>query len=273
LQHQNNNIFARMDFTLKTYRKLLLAFSRAEYGFITFEEFCRKSLQNSTATSHEEAPQKFVILRHDVDLRAENALAIAKTEHSLGIRASYYFRAVPQSNKPEIITQIVDLQHEIGYHYEDLALAKGNTAAAMQHFEEKLAYFRRFYPVTTICMHGSPTSKYDNRTVWKTNDYRQYGIIGEPYFDVDFNRVFYLTDTGRCWDGEKFSVRDKVKSAFNLHCKSTNDIINALKINELPSKIMITTHPQRWTDNKAAWTAELILQNIKNFIKIMIVKN
>ena len=38
-----------------------------------------------------------------------------------------------------------------------------------------------------------------------------YGIIAEPYFDLDFDEVFYLTDTGRRWDGDDVSVRDKVE--------------------------------------------------------------
>ena len=41
-------------------------------------------------------------------------------------------------------------------------------------------------------------------------DYQDFGLIGEPYFDVDFNEVAYYTDTGRRWDGEDVSVRDKV---------------------------------------------------------------
>jgi len=46
-------------------------------------------------------------------------------------------------------------------------------------------------------MHGSPLSKYDNRKIWEKYDYRDYGIIAEPYFDIDFNEVFYMTDKGR----------------------------------------------------------------------------
>jgi len=38
-----------------------------------------------------------------------------------------------------------------------------------------------------------------------------YGIIAEPYFDMDFKEVLYLTDTGRRWDGDRVSVRDKVE--------------------------------------------------------------
>ncbi len=36
--------------------------------------------------------------------------------------------------------------------------------------------------------------------MWKRYSYRDFGIIAEPYFDVDFGEVLYLTDTGRRWD-------------------------------------------------------------------------
>jgi len=82
---------------------------------------------------------------------------------------------------------------------------------AYVEFCKNLEYFRTFYPVKTICMHGSPLSKYDNRDIWNKYDYKKLGLIGEPYFDIDFSKVLYLTDTGRCWDGDKVSVRDKVR--------------------------------------------------------------
>jgi hypothetical protein len=179
---------------------------------------------------------------------------------------------VPQSDNPQIIKKIAELGHEIGYHYEDLSIFGGNETKAIKHFEEKLTYFRKYYPVKTICMHGSPTSKFDNKSIWKSNSYRNFGIIGEPYFDVDFNKILYLTDTGRSWDGERFSVRDKVKSDFNLHFKSTQEIIKTIENEQLPPKIMITTHPQRWTNNKTEWTVELFSQTLKNIIKRLIVK-
>jgi len=249
-----------MDFTLKIYKELLTALKTAGYNFITFEQFCEGK-----------TTEKFVILRHDVDLKAENSLATAKIEHDLGILGSYYFRIVPQSNKPNIIKQIAELGHEIGYHYEDLSLFKGNENEAIKHFEKQLEHFRQFYPVRTICMHGSPTSKIDNRSIWETYNYRDFGIIGEPYFDIDFNKVFYLTDTGRCWDGEKYSVRDKVKSSFTQSYHTTNQLIEAIKNNELPNQIMITTHPQRWTDSKVEWSIEFLSQHLKNIIKRILI--
>jgi hypothetical protein len=82
----------------------------------------------------------------------------------------------------------------------------------MESFLKNLEAMRKIADIKTICMHGSPMSPYDNRLLWTKYDYRDYGIIGEPYFDVDFSRVAYYTDTGRRWDGDSVSVRDKVGS-------------------------------------------------------------
>ena len=122
-------------------------------------------------------------------------------------------------------------------------------------------------PVSTICMHGSPMSKFDSRDLWKKYNYREFGILGEPYFDLDFDKIFYLTDTGRKWDGNKVSVRDKVTSSFNLNFHSTDEIISAIKNGQMPLQVMFTFHPQRWTNNPVLWMKELIVQNLKNFLK------
>ena len=158
-----------MDFTHKKYSQLLNVFIDNGYRFITFENYCNRERGND---------DKFVILRHDVDLKAENSLEIAKIEHHFGIKASYYFRVVEQSNKPEIIKAIASMGHEIGYHYEDMTVCEGQAEKAIAHFEKCLSYFRQYYPVETICMHGSPRSKFDGRDLWKDYDYHDYGIIG-----------------------------------------------------------------------------------------------
>ena len=75
-------------------------------------------------------------------------------------------------------------------------------------------------------MHGSPLSKWDNRDLWKRYDYRDFGIIAEPYFDVDFNEVLYLTDTGRRWNNSKASVRDKVEGTEVRGQKQRGHILN-----------------------------------------------
>ena len=277
------------DFTLHKYRSLLESLLQQGYQFLTFEQYCElqtspdrliassphRPIASSPHRSIASSPHnpKYILLRHDVDLKAANSLATAQIEHELGLQASYYFRVVPQSNQPDIIRAISDLGHEIGYHYEDMAIMQGDTTKAYAHFQQQLTYFRQFYPVRTICMHGAPTSQWDGKELWKHYDYHDLGIIGEPYFDVDFSQMFYLTDTGRCWDGYKVSVRDKIPvyqdqwNAQGLVYHTTNDIIHAAEQGSLPPCIMITTHPQRWTDRPLAWLKELLLQNAKNIIK------
>ncbi|MEJ2594048.1 MAG: hypothetical protein P8100_02710 [bacterium] len=249
-----------MDFTQKIYKELLESLKDSGYTFQTFEQF----VQNPG--------KKVVVLRHDVDKLPQNGLDLAKIEHSLGLQASYYYRIVKESNQPRLIEAVRDLGHEIGYHYEDLTLAKGDKKKAIDRWEKNLAYFRRFYPVTTACMHGSPMSKWDNRLIWEDYNYKDYGIIAEPYFDIDYHDVFYITDTGRSWNSTGVSVRDKVDSGFHIEVESTPHFISLAKAGKLPPKIIINTHPQRWFDPGFGWFRELVLQNLKNQVKRLIVQ-
>ena len=253
------------DFSLDIYRELLEILQKQGYELISYSDYCHNR------------KGKFVILRHDVDAKPENSLRTAQIEASIGAKASYYFRKGKESNNPEIIRAIAKLGHEIGYHYEDMSLCGGDVEKAWSHFKTWLEYFRQYYAVETICMHGAPTSKWDGKDLWKAHDYRELGIIGEPYLDTDFSDVFYLTDTGRCWDGYKVSVRDKIPgrqdewTAKGLTWHTTPDLIRAIEEDKLPAHVMITSHPQRWTNNRGEWIKELVLQTIKNIVKRTIV--
>ena len=307
-----------MDFTLKIYRSLLESLIAQNHTFQPYAGF----LENP-------AP-RCIILRHDVEARYGNALEMAKIQHEKGIRGTYYFRFLPGHFDTGIIREIAAMGHEIGYHYDDLSHCKGNYEKAIRRFEKNLATLREIAPVKTICMEGAPLSKWDNRWLWGkgvqsskfkvqsslntahrspftahrspltahsspfTAHYSDYGIIGEPYFDTDFSDVFYLTDTGRRWDG-KGSVRDKVgqldswavgqldnwtvgrhnpepgtwNPELKFHC--TADIIAAASAGLLPDRIMFTFHPQRWTDRPFPWIRELVMQNAKNVVKRLVV--
>ncbi len=269
-----------MDFTLLTY-KALLENLHQNYTFLPFSAFFQ--------STNPAINKSLIILRHDVDRLPENSLRTAQIENSLGIIGSYYFRVVPESYNLEIMEQIAKLGHEIGYHYEDVDLVlqrhpssftKRTTPRltkeelidlAYDSFCKNLEMFRKNFDIKTICMHGSPRSKYDNRIIWSKYNYKDLGITGEPYFDIDFNEFAYFTDTGRCWNGHKFSIRDKVSSKYNFDFKTTQNIID--NIEKLPSKLMFTVHPERWTSELIPWTKQLVLQNVKNKVKSFIVKS
>lgn len=221
-----------------------------------------------------------VVLRHDVDKKPKNSLATAYIEREMGWTATYYFRAVPESFDPAVILQIASLGHEIGYHYESLATCKGDMEAAYQDFCRNLEKLRSLVPVSSMVMHGSPMSKWDSRDLWQHYDYHKLGIETDVYLDTDFSKVFYLTDTGRRWDGYKVSVRDKVSGfqeqwmANGWVYHTTDEVIRALKEGTFPSCVQVNTHPQRWTDKKTAWFKELVTQKLKNIVKsVVVVKN
>lgn len=246
-----------IDFTIKTYTNLLRAAIYAGNKIISFEDYLVTTYKYD----------KIIILRHDVDKKPENALRMAALENRLGIKASYYFRTVKASFNEDMIKKIAGMGHEIGYHYENLSLCQGNYELAIMNFELDLQRFRKIYPVKTICMHGSPRSRFNNIDLWKNYNYRDYGIIGEPYLDVNFDEVFYITDTGRRWDGYKVSIRDKVNNRYIFPIHTTLDFIKYIESDMLPNQIMITVHPQRWEDNIFSWTKEFIWQNAKNVVK------
>lgn len=325
-----------MDFTIKTYCRLLDSLQKQGFAFQPFSGFIEKPVE------------KVIILRQDVDRLPENSLRFARIQAERGIKGTFYFRVVPESWDEKIIREIHALGHEVGYHYEELGVTaqrhKGMKAEeeivnlAIEDFKKNLSKLRNLVPVKTSCMHGSPMSKWDSRLLWKYFDYHDFNLIGEPYFDVDFNEVLYLTDTGRKWDGDAFSVRDKAIGDIHLaqstgrraqierknpyknwkvqpikyrsesidpatsnkqqvtqtlepgtlnleprtpnheprtssKYKNTLDIIKAVEAGNLPPKIMLTFHPQRWTDKPLVWLGELVWQNIKNPAKYFLIKH
>ena len=251
------------DFTHNIYRELLETLKKQNYQFITVKEYF---------TSNYDDSKPFIMMRHDVDRYPNRSLEMAKLEKSMGVKVTYYFRTIPQTFKPNIIKAIADLGHEIGYHYESLAETNGDYKKAIKDFELNLSRLNELYPIKNIAMHGRPTSKWDSRLLWDKYDYKKYGILSEPYFDIDFNKVFYATDAGRAWDNEAINLRDKVDTKFDFSFVDTNDIIKALKDNELPTKIMINIHPEHWANSDMEWYKIFIIRRIKNFIKKIILR-
>lgn len=273
-----------MDFTVNTYKNLLKSLQMQGFSFYVFKDFLRYADSNTSQAAFTFVNSqgsgnnsslhvsKAVCLRHDVDLLPGNSLHFARIQHQMGIKGTYYFRAVPESWDESIITEIASLGHEIGYHYENLTVCNGNIEKAWDDFRFHLEALRKLAPVSTICMHGSPQSRFDSKDLWNTYDYRTLGIVAEPYFDLDFNSIFYLTDTGRRWDGWKVSVRDKVPQQEEwvrqgLVFRSTSDIVRAANEGRLPERIMMTFHPQRWSNKPLPWLKELVMQGVKNQVK------
>ncbi len=220
------------------------------------------------------------VLRHDVDLRPGHSLRIAEIEASEGLRATYYFRTVPESYDEGMIRRIAALGHDAGYHYECLTTCHGHLDEAIADFQRNLGLLRTVAPITKACAHGSPRSPHNSMDLWQHYDYHAFGIEHESMLDTDFATTLYLTDTGRRWDGYRVSVRDKVPryqeqwDREGLAFHTTEDIIHALNDLHHPihtRALLINTHPQRWMPFGSGWLKEAAVQRTKNIVKQVLI--
>lgn len=232
------------DFTLNTFHKLLVTLKDHKYTFQTFAGFLKEPAERAIILRHDVDARKMNSLQ---TAKLEKELGITGTYYfrivpgsfdeevikqiaGLGHEIGYHYEdlsgCAARGMRPSEIAQVPRTgmispgrhaagskkqhdEHDLHDLHDNFLPEKELADMAIVSFRENLEKLRRVVTVETICMHGSPLSNYDNRMLWEKYDYRDYGIIGEPYFDINFDEVLYLTDTGRRWDGDSVSIRDK----------------------------------------------------------------
>ena len=242
-----------MDFSLNKYEILCESIISSKYIPVTFRMYLNDISYNK---------KQVIIMRHDIDQNCKYALDVAKVEGKYGIKATYYFRTRRGTYVPNIIDEIASLGHEIGYHYETLDKGKGNIESASKLFVNELNEFRTRYDVQTVCAHGNPLTKFDNKDIWKSLKLSDFGLLGEAFLTLDYRQFAYFSDSGRTWiknKSQKMSGKDDVVTAFDyIHAKSTNDIIQIIQKGEVPN-ICILTHPERWSKGVVSFTSRYFL--------------
>jgi hypothetical protein len=249
------------DFTLSAYEMYLSAIRSSFKTSIKFDEYF----------AADPKPEGFCIIRHDVDRKPKNALKMAKLEHDMGIEASYFFRSKAHTFKETIIREIAGLGHEIGYHYESLSDANGDTEFALKDFERNLRRFRDIVCVMTISMHGRPFKPFDNRDLWRNTEYhlmlhRDYGIRGDVHLDIDYSDILYISDTGRNWCSTKSNIRDTVLSGVGKDFPSGTELLRYLE-DSPHKKLVFAVHPERWTDSVLDYVYQWLFDFFVNVFK------
>lgn len=74
------------------------------------------------------------------------------------------------------------------------------------------------------------------------------------------------------WNANQIAVRDKMSSEFNYELETTFETIEESKRSSLPDKVMLNTHPQRWSNGYLEWLGEYSTQSLKNILKRQIVQ-
>jgi hypothetical protein len=247
------------DFTLKKYLDILQALRNKDIPIYGVEEWLRIK------------PEAGALIRHDVDRRPKNALQMARAEAAMGIFTTYYFRIVGSAYNPEIISAISSLGHEVGYHYEDLSLARGDPLRAKNFFGNHLEMLREVAPIVTVAMHGSPLSPYNNIDIWQSISLAEYGLIGEAFLTVDYSGTYYFTDTGRGWNSTTTNLRDRPLLSLyaNLDGAETNSLLDFIIRADI-KKVAFSIHPERWDSSVAGWFSQMGRDFIFNSIKRLI---
>lgn len=196
----------------------------------------------------------FVIIKHDVEDKPEKALAISKIEYSFGITSTYYVHSFFLRNPKNvaIFNEIMNLGHEIGYHFDVLDNNNGDLEKATQEFREALSRFsENGFTIKTVCPHGNP---FKSRVGYSSNkDFFLDPKIRNTFKDVvDVYITFpdmldkdylYITDAKYAYfyRDAKTTKTDATENYFPL--KSKDEIIKLILAGH---SLIISTHTHRY---------------------------
>jgi len=175
------------DFTLSFYKEILEQWTDGSRDNITVADYI----------NFHPVTGKWLIIRHDVDRRPENAFRMAWVEWDLGLRATYYFRAPFDLMS---IENIAEMGHDIGLHYDG------------GDFAYKLYRLRKFFKVES----------------WSPHAGKKPSITPLLFNAENITPRTYSTDTGR--GQRKYNYYDHVKTNqnvgglyLNIHPERWND--------------------------------------------------
>jgi len=230
-------------FTHAAYADLLGALADAGYETLTVREYLRA----------DGLPERFVVLRHDVDRKPGRAAALARLEAEFDASASYYLH--PTAFREGRAERLADLGHEVGYHYDDVATARGDLETARALFANNLRVFRRACDVATVSPHAAALSPHDNTDLWERGpSFEAFGLLGDADRSVDYVDLAFFSDAGRTF---RERPADRARSLGERDQPTTADAATAGDLaaqfrTGSPARACVLTHPRRWTNSLPA---------------------
>lgn len=163
-----------MSFSENEFRALAGAFFDAGYRFGTF-------------TDH--APDRTLILRHDIDFSLEYAVRLAEIEAELGVRATYFFmlssnfyNVLARSGR-DALARIQALGHIVSLHFDPVIYDDMDEGFA----QERRIFEASFGPVEVVSIHRPG--------VFLNDSNRALGDCLHTYQDSLFKDLRYISDS------------------------------------------------------------------------------
>jgi hypothetical protein len=228
-------------FTHAAYADLVDAIDAAGCETMTVREYL----------SPDRLPERFVVLRHDVDRKPGRAEELARLEADLGVSASYYFH--PSAFRETRAERVADMGHEVGYHYDDVATARGDLHTARALFANNLRVFRRACDVDTVSPHAAALSHYDNASLWEQGpSFEEFDLLGDADRSVDYVDLSFFSDAGRTF---RERPADRARALGERDQTATADTPDELAARFREGDVeraCLLTHPRRWTNSLPA---------------------
>ncbi len=246
-----------------------------------WDQFCRdlneKGIVSIPAKEVKESMASFLVLKHDIENTVPKAYKLAEIENKYGHRGTYYAHVylMDDPKNVELLRKMQAMGHEISYHYDVMDSNHGDLDGAIKEFEDNRKHFESLgFPIITVCQHGNPVVERvgytSNRDFFRSARvqamYPNIADIMVDYKDKYRTDYSYFSDAGR-----KFKlIFDPINNDIvNSDDKNTPYVdLNAL-MEALPSKVIISTHPHRWTDSAASYIVkEKVFKIIKGSAKL-----
>jgi hypothetical protein len=228
-------------FTHAAYADLLDAIAQAGCETLTVREYL----------SPGRLPERFVVLRHDVDRKPRRAEALARLEADLGVSSSYYFH--PSAFRETRVERVEGLGHEVGYHYDDVATARGDRRTARALFANNLRVFRRACDVDTVSPHAAALSPHDNASLWEHGlSFEDFDLLGDADRSADYVDLSFFSDAGRTFRDRPADRTRALGERDQTVTADTTDALAARFREGAVERACLLTHPRRWTNSLPA---------------------
>lgn len=127
-----------------------------------------------------------------------------------GIRTTFYTEYIAWLY-PNVIRMVHGKRHEIGSHYEDLSFYNDNNNKTIISSIINWKYSKQYYPVKTVSIHYSYSSRYNNSLPFQKMILLIYGG-GINHIFICISIRYYIIYMGCAWDKDKYAINLIIKS-------------------------------------------------------------
>ena len=213
-----------MSYNFSTYSKMLENALSEGYLFAFFSSLDVISKYNSN---------KICLLRHDVDIDASAALAMAKLEYEVGVKSTYFYMLrSPVYNifsrfNHRMVEGVLELGHEVGLHYDQgFDVKRGLTPEeTKEQIDHEVFCLERLFgiSISAVSFHQPGESVLNGKI--------DTGKLVNTYDKKRLHEFSYYSDSNRCFSlSESGEEKDMIRS-FN---------------NDTLGRIQLLIHPVWW---------------------------